>query len=391
MARTPDYVRLAATASRTLVEAAFDSVREAVLIVDTRRKHMPVVLANASARRYLAAGPDPQALLESSLYGLLSAVSASMIEGVLAAVPEGGEAALTRSLAWRFSRGESTVATELKRLDSSPGQRLVMLTFAVGPLGRELALVADQLPFNLLVLDSSLSITYANCGAAQSSGVAGSPIGCSALRVAPTSALPREVFQRGLGGCHFHHDAVESEPPLGPRRRFEIDIQPLRGPAGIVGLIVLTSEVGERRIARTPESVGERHLRALMAHAQDTISVASADGRLLYVSSSGAKHPADYASSDTSYIFDFLVSRTQRRCVPTTASWSPERPAALPASIASGVKTVPTAGWSRATSPVSTIRSSAGSGSSRGTLPSARRRSFSLPSARRCSGSQRTP
>ena len=80
MARTPDYVRLASTASRTLVEAAFDSVREAVLIVDTRRKHMPVVLANASARRYLAAGADPQALLESSLYGLLSAVSASIIE-----------------------------------------------------------------------------------------------------------------------------------------------------------------------------------------------------------------------------------------------------------------------------------------------------------------------
>jgi PAS domain S-box-containing protein len=306
MARTPDYVRLAATASRTLVEAAFDSVREAVLIVDTRRKHVPVVLANASARRHLAAGADPQALLESSLYGLLSAVSASMIEGVLGAVPERGDASLTRSLAWRFSLGESTVATELKRLDSSPGQRLVMLTFAIGAFGPELWHIADQLPFNLLVLDSSLNITYANCGAAQSSGVAGSPIGCSALSVAPTSALPREIYQRGLEGCHFHHDAVEYDPPFGPRRRFEIDIQPLRGPAGIVGLIVLTSEVGERRIARTPESVGERHLRALMAHAQDTICVAAADGRLLYVSS-GATDPVDHASSDTSYIFDFLA------------------------------------------------------------------------------------
>jgi PAS domain S-box-containing protein len=305
MARTPDYVRLAATASRTLVEAAFDNVREGVLIVDSQRKHIPVLLANASARRFLA-GADPQALLESSLYGLLSAASASMIEGIFEAIPDRGDASLTRPLAWRFSQGESTVATELKRLDSSPGQGQVMLTFAVAPLGPELSPVADQLPFNLLVLDRSLSITYANCGAAQSSGLSGSLIGCSALRVTPTSALPREIYERGLAGCHFHHDAVEYDPPFGPRRRFEIDIQPLRGPAGIVGLIILTSEVGERRVARMPQSVGERHLRALMVHAQDTISVAAADGRLLYTSS-GATDALDYASCDTSHIFDFLA------------------------------------------------------------------------------------
>jgi PAS domain S-box-containing protein len=306
MPRIPDYVRLASTANRTLVETTFDAVREAILVVDTRRKHMPVVLANASAREHLAGGADAQALLESSLYGLLGAVSASMIEGILGAVPEDGNAALTRSLAWRFTRGESMVATELKRLDSSPGERLIILTFGISPLAPDLGHIADQLPFNLLVLDRSLQITYANSGAAQSSGVTSSPVGCSALSVAPTCALPQEVYRRALEGCHFHHGAVEYEAPLGQRRRHEIDIQPLRSPTGIVGLIVLTSEVGERRIARTPESICERRLRALMVHAQDTISIAAADGRLLYASS-GATDPADYASADTIYIFDFLA------------------------------------------------------------------------------------
>ncbi len=305
MARTPDYVRLATTASRTLAETAFDSVREAVLIVDTRPKHMPVVVANAAARRCLAPDADPGALIESSLYGLLGAVSASAIEGVLAAVPESGESSLTRSLAWRFSHGESAVPTELKRLDSSPGRRLIMLTLAAASLGSDLANAADQLPFDLMILDSSLDITYANGGAVRSSGIAGSLIGCSALGVTPTCALPREIYERGLDGCHYHHDALELRASAGPSRRFEIDIQPLRSPAGIAGLIVLGSEVGERRIARTPQSAGERHLRALIEHAQDTTSVAAADGRLLYVSS-GAKDATHHASADTSYIFDFL-------------------------------------------------------------------------------------
>jgi len=245
MARTSDCVRLATTASRTLVETAFDSVREAVLIVDTRPKHMPVVVANAAARRCLAPGADPEALIESSLYGLLGAVSASVIEAVLAAVPESGESSLTRALTWRFSHGESAVTTELKRLDSSPGRRLVMLTLAAASLGSDLAHAADQLPFNLMILDGSLNITYANGGAVRSSGITGLLIGRSALGVTPTSALPREIYERALhGGCHYHHDALELGASGGPSRRFEIDIQPLRSSAGIDGLIVLSSELG---------------------------------------------------------------------------------------------------------------------------------------------------
>jgi len=53
MARSPDYLRLATNATRTLAEAAFDGIREAVLVVDVRAKHLPVVLANRAARACL--------------------------------------------------------------------------------------------------------------------------------------------------------------------------------------------------------------------------------------------------------------------------------------------------------------------------------------------------
>ena len=95
MARSPDYVRLATSATRTLAEAAFDNVPDAVVVVDTRPKHLPLVLANAAARGCLAADSDSQSLTNSSLYGLLSAVSASIIESTFATL-EQGEPALRR-------------------------------------------------------------------------------------------------------------------------------------------------------------------------------------------------------------------------------------------------------------------------------------------------------
>ena len=79
MARSPDYLRLATSATRTLAEAAFDAIRNAVLVVDTRVKYLPVVLANQAATDCLTS-PDSERLEESSLYGLLGAVSASLIE-----------------------------------------------------------------------------------------------------------------------------------------------------------------------------------------------------------------------------------------------------------------------------------------------------------------------
>src|ERR1700735_2896476 len=131
MARSPAYLRLATNATRTLAEAAFDGLREAVLVVDARAKHLPVVLANQAARDCLTP-PDSAGLTESSLYGFLVAVSASVIEATMASLSE-TDTAVTRSLTWRPTRGEVAFSTELKLLDSPQNQRLVMLTFNPTP------------------------------------------------------------------------------------------------------------------------------------------------------------------------------------------------------------------------------------------------------------------
>jgi len=53
MATSPDFLHLTTNAARPLADTALDSLRDAVLVVDARLKHLPVVLANASARHYL--------------------------------------------------------------------------------------------------------------------------------------------------------------------------------------------------------------------------------------------------------------------------------------------------------------------------------------------------
>ncbi len=89
MARPPGYLRLATKATRTLAEKAFDVIREAVVVVDTRPKHLPLVLVNATARRCLGGDSKPSALIGSSLFGLLGAASASMVQYLLTTITEG--------------------------------------------------------------------------------------------------------------------------------------------------------------------------------------------------------------------------------------------------------------------------------------------------------------
>ncbi len=48
------------SATRSVAERAFDSVRDSVLVVDARIKHLPVVLANVP--RAAASGPGPSRL-----------------------------------------------------------------------------------------------------------------------------------------------------------------------------------------------------------------------------------------------------------------------------------------------------------------------------------------
>jgi two-component system, NarL family, sensor histidine kinase UhpB len=128
MATSPDYLRLATSSTRALADAALDSLREAVVVVDARRKNLPVVLANASARRCLS--PIDQAgVIESPLHRLLTAASATTVGAALASLTD-SQAPIARVLEWRSAEGSISVMTEIKPLVMAPEQRLVMLTFA---------------------------------------------------------------------------------------------------------------------------------------------------------------------------------------------------------------------------------------------------------------------
>jgi len=82
MATSPDYVRLASSASRPLTEAIFDALREAVVVIDARFKHLPLVLANATARRCLLGNVDARPLNDCSIYSLLGAEADSAVEAL---------------------------------------------------------------------------------------------------------------------------------------------------------------------------------------------------------------------------------------------------------------------------------------------------------------------
>src|SRR5471030_3254364 len=108
MATSPDYLRLATSSTRALADTALDSLRDAVLVVDARHKHFPVVLANATARRCLTTESDAVGLVESLLHCWLTAASASSIETTLAQVSD-PRSPTSCVLAWRFVGGEISV------------------------------------------------------------------------------------------------------------------------------------------------------------------------------------------------------------------------------------------------------------------------------------------
>src|SRR5882762_4683115 len=129
MATSPDYLRLATSTTRALADTALDSLREAVVVVDARHRHLPVVLANAAARRCLSPATDTVGLIETSLQRWLGSASASTVETTLAVLSD-PRSPTSRVLQWRCMGGEISVETEVKPLAMAAGQRLVMLTFA---------------------------------------------------------------------------------------------------------------------------------------------------------------------------------------------------------------------------------------------------------------------
>jgi PAS domain S-box-containing protein len=310
MATSPDFLRLASNAARALADTALDSLRDAVLVVDARHKHVPVVLANTAARQCLAASAD--GLIERPLAHLLGAGSAAKIDTLFLSLAD-SRAASSRVMAWRIGDGEQSAMTELKPLVSSPGQRLIMLTFTPPVARPDLVTAVDQLPYDLLILDADLKVTYANAGAIRSAGpIPGGAVGCSALMLTPTLLLKPDVFARALEGHSYHDESLVFEEPGRPTRRFEVDVQPLKGLSGIVGLVILCLEVTERRAANRAQGSGERRLLALTEHAQDIITIAAADGRVKYVSA-GVQNSLGYTSEERESNFVFDLAHAEDR------------------------------------------------------------------------------
>jgi PAS domain S-box-containing protein len=141
-----------------LAEQAFDAIRDAVLIVDTRPKHIPLVLHNFAARSCLGSDSEALPLVGSSLFGLLDAASASMVQPLLTSVAA-GQPTSSRMLTWRLTRGDAAALTELKRLNSSAEERLVMITFAPTAQTADLINAADHLTFGVAPKWQDLQLT----------------------------------------------------------------------------------------------------------------------------------------------------------------------------------------------------------------------------------------
>ncbi|HEX3397613.1 MAG TPA: PAS domain-containing protein [Steroidobacteraceae bacterium] len=310
MATSPDFLRIASSAARALADTALDSLRDAVLVVDARHKHLPVVLANAAARQCLSES-DPATLIETPVALLLGAASATNIYPLLTSLTDSSTSA-SRVIAWRLVRGVQPAATDLKLL-ASAGQRLVMLTFTPPTPQPDLVTAVDQLPYDVLILDTELKVTYANAGAIRSAGpVPGGAVGYSALMLTPTLLLKPEVFAGALQGHAYHDESLVFEEPGRPARRFEIDVQPLKGASGIVGLAILSLEVTERRAGNRAQGNGERRLLALTEHAQDIITIAAADGRVKYVSA-GVQNTLGYTAEERESNFVFELAHPEDR------------------------------------------------------------------------------
>src|ERR1035438_152568 len=129
MATSPDYVRLASSATRALTDAIFDALPDARLVVDPLSKHLPVVIANSAARRCFLGDSDAGSLIDCSLYSLLGSSTDTAVETALESL-SAGRTSSRRTLTWRFPGGKMAIATEFKLLASASLQHTVMLTFS---------------------------------------------------------------------------------------------------------------------------------------------------------------------------------------------------------------------------------------------------------------------
>src|SRR5271166_6168722 len=271
MATSPEFVRVVLGTARTFSDIALDTLREAVLLIDTRLHHKPVLLANAAARRFFVGPADAAPLLDSCLYEWLRVSEAEAVEATLAALTR-QQAAVSRIVAWRSLAGEIPVMTDFRLVDGAAGQRVVMLSFAATAAKPELLFAIDKLPMELLILDRNLKITYANAAALRAPQFGATKLlGGSALTVRPTAALSIHVYRHALAGTAYQGDPV-GFLRLGESVWYEMRVQPLMSGARVVGLLVVSMDVTKRHLQVRAQAASERRLRALSEHANDVIA-----------------------------------------------------------------------------------------------------------------------
>lgn len=222
--------------SGSLADQALESVSEAIVVVDIGPLDLPVVLANAAARRILG-----NALREHSLYDFLGPSSSAALEALLTELAQRARP-LRRLIAWRTTTGERSFDTSCQRLGGASGQPLVLLRFTHDPAPPELRFALDCLPMALLLLDPHLKISYANPAARRLNGADSAElVGASALSVRPTAALPLDVYRRALGGAAGFIGSAEWRDPDSPGRVFDLRLQPVQGAGGVIGLLMIAT------------------------------------------------------------------------------------------------------------------------------------------------------
>ncbi len=295
MATSADFISSPAN-DGSLTASVFEALREAVIVVDTRAQRLPIVLANATARRCLG-GDAETTLTGASLRTLLAAAADSVVQAATDGALR-GQPGLHRILPWQIQGGETPLDTEIKTLASGRAQRLVMLTFAEPKRDAEPEHGPAHAPFDLTILNGELSVTYANAGAARAAGVmVGGILNYSALTLVPTSALPLRLLEDVLGGRAHHLDALQVPVAGGGSRWFELDLQPLKSPTGEVGIAVLSTEFTARRGAGPQAGPERRRRSAQTAQNCATVSVAGRDGRLRYLNA-GVRRALGYADDE---------------------------------------------------------------------------------------------
>jgi signal transduction histidine kinase len=119
--------RVNATWERSHAECVLDALPQAVLVVDARQQHVPLLMSNAVARRCLGFHEEAGQMLGAPLHRYLGDQAAAGVDAALrAACNTAGPC--VRVITWRMRRGELPLPTEFYRLRSDAGQCRVLIT-----------------------------------------------------------------------------------------------------------------------------------------------------------------------------------------------------------------------------------------------------------------------